>query len=122
MLTRLRRRALPVAVALLVSVLALGIPHSFDPHHDADWDATVIHHEESAHQVGEPDGKQDNHPLHCLACHWARSFRLRSISAHLAPPDAKSAKLVHSHVVPESSGQGVVQPPLRGPPGSPRIV
>lgn len=123
MLTRFRRRTRYAAAALLVSVVALGVPHSFDPHHDADWDGgVVIHHDESAHQMGEPDDTQDNHPLHCLACHWARSFRLRSIIAHLAPPNPEATKLVHSHAVPESSGQGVVQPPLRGPPASPRIV
>src|SRR5215211_4345242 len=113
MLMRFRQRTRYVAAALLVSLVALGAPHSFDPHHDADWDVGAVAHDESAHRLGERGSIDGHHPIHCIACHWARSFRPHTVSAHAPAPRPKSAKLVHSKFVPELSGQAVVQPPLR---------
>jgi hypothetical protein len=98
------------------------LPHSFDPHHDADRDGSFVVHDESAHRISASDSPGDDHPLHCLACHWARSLRQRDASVHLTPPDGASAKFVRSHVPPLSPHHAVRQPPLRAPPVSPAIA
>ena len=81
MLIAFRRRARGTAAALLVAVVALAVPHSFDPHHDADAHGIVIHNA-TTHRLVASDSQQDDHALHCLACHVARSLRLGSTLVH----------------------------------------
>ena len=122
MLIRFRQRTRYAAAALLVSLVTLGAPHSLDPHHDADWDVGVVAHDESAHRFGAPGPNDSHHPIHCIACHWARSFRPYTVSAHIPAPRPKSTRLVFSDLVPVPTGQAVVQPPLRAPPVSSDVV
>jgi hypothetical protein len=116
MLMRYRRCARYVAAALLVSFGTLGAPHSVDPHHDGDWAVAAIPHDESAHQLDATDADSGTHPVHCLACHWARSFKTRTVAAHVPAHHFRSAKLVATDAPFASSSHAVVQPPLRAPP------
>ena len=120
MLTQFRHRARAIAAILLVAVAPLGLPHSFNPHHDDDHH--VVRHDASTHRIGSFDSDQDQHPLHCLACHWVRSLRLRSATVDLAEPHYQSAKLHHWQISFEADGRSLVQPPLRAPPASPAVV
>jgi hypothetical protein len=111
---RFRRHARLAAAALLVSFATLGVPHSFDPYHD--WNRGPIPHDESAHSLAAQDSGQTSHPLHCLACHWARSFKPRTVAAYMPAHQPRGAKYVQAETRVASSSHSAVQPPLRAPP------
>lgn len=121
MLNRLRRRARETAAALIVAIAALSLPHSLDPHHDADNHGVVVH-DESGHRIGGPDSGQEDHPLHCLACHLARSSRLRPDGVQLGLPGAQPTTPLHAPASSKASGPSHVQPSLRAPPASPAFA
>ncbi|MEQ1574595.1 MAG: hypothetical protein ABL993_10150 [Vicinamibacterales bacterium] len=122
MLRRLRARTASVAAALLVSIATLGLPHVTGLGHDADCAIVVVVHDASAHQV-QADGPRDTeHPVHCLACHWARSFRPTGEVTYLpAASDEIHAPLLID-ASPVAAAATVAQPPLRSPPPSPVAV
>lgn len=103
-------------MALLVSIVTLGLPHAPGPGHDADCDIIVVAHDSSAHQV-HTDGPVDrNDPVHCLACHWARSFRPHAEAVYRpAPAAAAGVRLLVEAVVVVNTATAA-QPPLRSPP------
>jgi hypothetical protein len=113
---RFRRHVRLAAAVVLVSFATLGAPHSFDAHHDVDWHSGPIPHDESAHSLAAQDSSQTTHPLDCLACHWARSFRPRTVSAYIPAHQPRGAKFVQSDTDAVSSIRTAVQPPLRAPP------
>jgi hypothetical protein len=121
MLNRLRWHARETAAALIVAIAALSLPHSLDPHHDADNHGVVIH-DASGHRIGGPESTQDDHPLHCLACHLARSSRLRPDGVQLGQPDPQPATLVRAPSSSKASGPSHAQPSLRAPPASPAFA
>jgi hypothetical protein len=115
----LRLRARPVAVALLAMMATLGtavyVPHAADCH-DPDCGFIVVAHDASAHRlIANPSGAK-NQPLHCLACHWARSFRPRTESRVLPTPAPESGTTVHVEFFTAAASAPVAQPPLRSPP------
>ena len=75
-----------VAVAVLVSLTTLGLPHAIGPGHDADCDIIIVAHDASAHQIHADRTGDTTDTVHCLACHWARSFKPRSDTTYLRRP------------------------------------
>ncbi len=122
MLRWLRARTASVAAALLVSIATLGLPHVTGIGHDADFAIVVVVHDASAHQVQANDLRDTEHPVHCLACHWARSFRPTVEVTYLpAAVDAVRAPLLID-ASPVAAAARVAQPPLRSPPLAPTAV
>ncbi len=122
MLTWFRAIARSIAIAVLVSLAALGISltgvHEADCHDEC---IVVVVHDASAHQVSADVRSADAPPLHCLVCHWARSFRPRSVVAFIAPPVAAPGIWVNVEIFTAATVAPSAQPPLRSPPASPEL-
>jgi hypothetical protein len=119
MLAKVRRHSPVVTIALLVSMVAFGgslvRPH-LDDCHDAGCGAVAISHDESAHRVGTAEAAAD-HPLHCVACHWARSFRPAEGRIASAPAGDSGVRL-QVEIVLAAPVAHAAQPPLRSPPAT----
>lgn len=110
-----------VAAMLLASFAALGVLHEAAAGHDDDYTIVAVAHDASAHGVRAGDTASPDHPVHCLACHWARPFRTRMVAAFFeAPPDQP----LGAHLVATVAVRSVArfsQPPLRSPPDTSAI-
>jgi hypothetical protein len=108
------------AVAVLASLASLGISlagvHPDDCHDEC---IVVVVHDASAHQVGSGSSAPDAPPLHCLVCHWARSFRPRGEVIIVAAPVAATGIWTHVAIFTAAPVAPAAQPPLRSPPASP---
>jgi hypothetical protein len=122
MLSWFRSTASSVAATLLVSLATLGVsfyaPHPADCH-DADCGTILVAHDASAHRVGAKTSTADTHPLHCLVCHWARSFRPHITTKFVATPAAYTGIRLQFDLITVARNAQVTQPPLRSPPASP---
>jgi hypothetical protein len=119
MLLQLRRRLRVLAAAVLVSMSAVtgwsALAHELDSH-DHDTAPSFVVHDESAHAFRTPSPSASERPVHCVLCHWTRTFAvgfqsvavLYSSSSRALRVEAAPGGLLH----PISS----VQPPLRAPP------
>jgi hypothetical protein len=120
-----RARARAVSATLLVSLASLGMslyaPHPADCH-DADCGTILVAHDASAHRVTAAPTAAETHPLHCLVCHWARSFRPRIEVRFLTAPAAQAGVTVHVEYFTTAVSAPVAQPPLRAPPSSPDLA
>ena len=120
-----RARARAVSATLLVSLASLGMslyaPHPADCH-DADCETILVAHDASAHRVTAAPAAAETHPLHCLVCHWARSFRPRIEVRFLTAPAAQAGVTVHVEYFTAAVSAPVAQPPLRAPPSSPDLA
>ena len=121
MLTWFRARASCVAIVVLASLASLGIslvePHPLDCHDDCV--TASVAHDAAEHRIGADASESDAHPLHCLVCHFARSFRPHSEVTFVAAPITAAGILVHTEPFTASPAARAVQPPLRAPPASP---
>lgn len=117
-----RVQASRVAGALLVSVTMLGgslvAPHPIDCH---DACAETVTHDASAHRIRAHVPEAESHPLHCLVCHWARSFRPHTETRLLHAPAAQAGARIHIVDFTAAPAAQVAQPPLRSPPASPAL-
>jgi hypothetical protein len=116
---RASRIAALATVALTTAVGSSIMPHE-DDCHDAACRPIAVEHDASAHRITIPDGA-DSHAPHCLACHWARSFRPRPESRILPTPAAEAGITVHVEYFTAAVSAPVAQPPLRSPPSSPAL-
>jgi hypothetical protein len=104
---------------LLVSLVTFGgsivVPHG-DECHDHCIEI-LVEHDASAHRFQADTSGAHSHPLHCLVCHSARSFRPRHEAAFQpgAPAVANSLR-VHSEFFAVLAAALAAQPPLRSPP------
>jgi len=125
MLRWFRVHASRIAVAAIVSLGTVGVsavsPHE-DDCHDAACRAMAVEHDASAHQIGAPSAESDVHPLHCLVCHWVRSFRPRTEAKILSMPVAETGITLHIESFTAARSTQVAQPPLRSPPDSPVLA
>jgi len=101
----------------MLSLAAMGFsaasPHADDCH---DSCATpFVEHDASAHRITAPEAA-DSHPLHCLVCHWARSFRPRTEARVLTTPASAPGITLHIEYFTAAVSAPVAQPPLRSPP------
>ena len=123
MLRWFRRHASPLAATMLVALLTVGSA-SITPHEDDCHDGCLpaaVTHDESAHRLEAATGGADHYELHCVLCHWVRSFRPFG-EARVAAPLAATAR----PAMPAFAGAAVhtstaSQPPLRSPPASAAI-
>jgi hypothetical protein len=122
MLHWFRTRASCVA-ALAITALAATSAATFIPHQDDDCHdgpCAFVQHDASAHRVGAPSSLSGEHN-HCLVCHWARSFRLRTEARVPTITAAEARELVHVEYFTAAVSAPVAQPPLRSPPASPDL-
>ena len=120
MLQWFRARARTVAATLLVSLTALGglssAGHGADCH-DEECAVATFPHDPSAHAMGSA-ADDSAHPLHCILCHFTRSFRPSTDSVpHVARPQTADVRL-HTDVLGALSLVQAAQPPLRSPPAT----
>jgi hypothetical protein len=102
-------------------VLGLGgsmaAPH-LDDCHDVACAPIPVSHDADAHAFrATPDGAAA-HPLHCLVCHWARSFRPNTEVRVVSTPSVQGGIRVHVESVRVAPSTTVAQPPLRSPPAA----
>ncbi len=120
MLARFRQRGSCIAVAVLASLASLGISlsgaHADDCHNDC---IVVAVHDVSAHQISAEVRDAESPPLHCLVCHWARSFRPRGEVVFVAAPVAATGIWINVEIYTATPTAPSAQPPLRSPPASP---
>jgi hypothetical protein len=118
MLKWFRTRASTIAAVGLVSVLGMSLSavtlHGWECH---DACAPGVLHDESSHQL-RSDAAPGDHPLHCLVCHWARSFRPRAETRIVHAPAVCAGACIHVELFTASSPARAAQPPLRSPPRS----
>lgn len=121
MLQWCRVRAPRVAALTLVWMIAVGgaavAPHE-DDCHDAACKAIAVEHDAAAHRIGATSADADNHPLHCLVCHWVRAFRPRTEVRVVSAPATGSGVRIPVQFFTISSRAPSAQPPLRSPPAS----
>ena len=102
-----------MAVALHGAVLHGG------SHDEAEGHAAVTHaveHDAAAHAFTAPPEPDQVPPLHCLACHWTRSFRPRGQTSFLAAPAIEAGASLYVEAASHTSPSTLSQPPLRSPP------
>ena len=122
MLCWFRVHASRIAVTAIISLAAVGVSAVF-PHvddcHDAGCRATAVDHDASAHAIGAPPTGTDVHPLHCLVCHFVRSFRPRAEARIVSAPAADAGTAVHIEFFTAAASAPAAQLPARSPPSSP---
>jgi hypothetical protein len=115
-----RARRTSLGAMLLASLATFGgsivIPHG-DECHDGCV-RLFVQHDASAHRFQGAASATHAHPLHCLVCHWARSFRPRQeVTFHAAPVDESRPRVHVEFVVPTPAALAAL-PPLRSPPNA----
>jgi hypothetical protein len=124
MLAWYRGGARAVASVLLVAFATLGAATAA-PHHDDCHEAfcasSAVVHDPAAHSVQSPP-EPDEHPLHCVVCHWIRAFKPAAASVQHAAPSIPDDVLVHAPFVGTPASFPAAQPPLRSPPVSPAVA
>ena len=124
MLHQLRRHLRVLAAAVLVSVSVLGtwstVAHGLDCH-DPEGALVVVAHDASAHAFRSAPLAAGEREVHCVLCHWTRTFGPGVESVATAPlvvvltfaltsTDDSVARLISA-----------AQPPLRAPPLAPTL-
>ena len=118
MLHWFRARAASIAAIAGVALTA-AIGSSIAPHQDDCHDAAcaAVEHDASAHRIGAA-ADAGAEPMHCLVCHWARSFRHRTDARVLTTPASEPGITFHAEYFTAAVSALVAQPPLRSPPAS----
>jgi len=105
------------ALALLLSMLVTTFTSVAHASNDRDADcAIIVLHDASAHAFTTPDVPDDAPPFHCLACHWARSFRPSADASSAAAPIVVPLPPRCDEADATCSASRASQPPLRSPP------
>jgi hypothetical protein len=117
-----RGHAAQIAFATLISLLSLGAstlsPHGDDCHETVCLPMAVEHDADAHHFVAPPTAIDAPH-LHCLVCHWARSFRPNITSRYVETPAVLTRTFARFDLVVVARNAQVALPPLRSPPSSP---
>ena len=123
MLRALGTKARAIAAVLLVSLAASGasqlLPaHAAEGHDLACVPGLALPHDESAHRLAADTPSESEHPLHCLVCHWARSFRPAGAALRQPAPVLASRVFLHVDIViaPTAAVSARISP--RSPPAS----
>jgi len=114
-----RRHARSIAALLLVAwaslAAATAAPHHDDCHDTVCLTASAGHHDPASHRFEAPS-TPDEHPLHCVVCHWIRAFKPAWQSEVIQAASTPDAVPVHVEPFATPSGYPAAQPPLRSPP------
>jgi hypothetical protein len=109
-----RRRLSAIAIALLVAIAALSVPHEAQRGHESEFAGFVAG--DGSDGVFSTENPDAGHQFHCLACHWARAFRPAVEARYLASP-ADNGRIARSAGVARGDYRlPVSQPSLRAPP------
>ena len=122
MLRWFRAHTARIAFATLSSLLSLGasaLSSHGDDCHDTVCLPMAVEHDANAHRFVAPPTGVDAPHLHCLVCHWARSFRPNITTKAVATPAVLVRAFVHFDLVAIARNAQVALPPLRSPPSSP---
>ena len=123
MLAWFRARCRGIASAALVSLvtltISLALPHA-DDCHGAECEAVALH-DPSGHSVGRSQ-QADEHPNHCIACHWTRSVRPAPETTQLLAPVAAEDSRIALDAFSLSSQTSLLRPSLRAPPAAPNLA
>ena|SRR5688500_6980520 len=115
-----RARTARIAAVTMVWMTVVGastvVPHE-DDSHDA-YVALPVAHDESAHRVESAGSGTESHALHCLVCHWVRSFRPPTEARIASLPASGAGISLPLELFSISATAPVSQPPLRSPPSS----
>ena len=105
------------AVVLMVTMAAMihGAVLHGGGHDEADRGVAVAH-DAAAHAFTAPAESDPIPPLHCLACHWTRSFRPHGETSFLAAPAIEAGAPLYVEAASHTSPSTLSQPPLRSPP------
>lgn len=121
MLHQIRPHLRALAAAVLLSVSALGawstFAHGLDCH-DHDGAVVVVAHDASAHAFRGPAPPDEGRPIHCVLCHWTRTFGPSVQSVAAAP-----SLVARTFAIPGDAATlprliATAQPPLRAPPSA----
>ena len=118
MLQWFRVHAARIAAITTIWMAVVGgsavVPHDDDSHDT--YAATAVDHDASAHRIRSAHSADEQHPLHCMVCHWMRSFRpqVEWRAATVASADAGIS--LPLQLFSTSAAAPVAQPPLRSPP------
>jgi hypothetical protein len=117
-----RLHARHVATLLLVAWASLAAstaaPHHDDCHDTVCLTAPAGHHDPTSHRFEGPS-TPDEHPLHCVVCHWIRAFKPAGQSTAVQAASTPDVALVHVEPFATPSAFPAAQPPLRAPPLAP---
>jgi hypothetical protein len=120
---QIRHHLRALAAAVLVSVSALGawsmFAHGLDCFDHDDAVVAVVVHDASAHAFRGAVPADEDRPIHCVLCHWTRTFGPSVQSVAVAPSlvDRTVAMPIGDASVPRLLA--TAQPPLRAPPSAP---
>jgi hypothetical protein len=115
--TRTRALASLLLVAMASLAAATSAPHA-DDCHETLCVTSVVEHDAASHRFEGPP-PPDEHPLHCVVCHWIRAFKPAAPATQSQTPPAPDDVLVHAPFVGTPAAFPAAQPPLRSPPTSP---
>ena len=122
MLRWFRVHASRIALTAIVSLAGVGTsaisPHE-DDCHDAACSAMAVEHDGAAHRFSAPPTGADAHSLHCLVCHWVRSFRPQTEARIVFTPAAQVGTTVRVECFTAATTVPAAQPPPWSPPPSP---
>jgi hypothetical protein len=127
MLRHFRVRWWCFATSLALALGTAGAPFQPLLHGDDDHDvacALLVEapHDASAHRVQNAGASDETPDVHCLACHWARSFSAHRIESHGHDQAFDADLRSHLHGIAFVSSAVPSQLPSRAPPARPRDV
>jgi hypothetical protein len=124
MLRWFRIHATRITLATLCALASLGassvLPHGDDCHDIVCLPMTVEHDADAHRFVAPPTGVDAPH-LHCLVCHWLRSFRPQTETRVLFVSGAEAGAVHYIDSFAASLAAPAAQPPLRAPPVAPSL-
>jgi len=122
MLSWVRAHSRSIAAATLVSLTTLTVwssaPHGDGCHEHECAPAVVPPHDASAHHLGR-ESAAEQHPLHCVLCHWTRIVRPPASAALHVATVVEAGVIVHEESSVTLQQIVAARPPLRAPPASP---
>src|SRR5262245_33800795 len=122
MFRRLRLRVSCLATALLLALSTAGASFEALLHdetgHDPACTSGFFPHDPSAHRFQNASSSAADHGSHCLACHWARSFRPTSDSTHTAPRLADAGAHRVARDIGRAGAPALTQLPAPSPPAA----
>jgi hypothetical protein len=110
-----RHLALIVLASLAVLGSSVAVPHD-DDCHDHGCVPAYVEHDAAAHRFQAAPDASHGHPLHCVACHWSRTFRPWLEAAFLTAPVAERQPRTRIEIVSAPRFVLAALPPLRSPP------
>ena len=125
MLHQIRRQLRTLAATVLVLVSALGawstVAHDLDCH-DSDGAPVLVVHDASAHAFRTTTPPDSQRPVHCVLCHWTRTFGPGAQSVSVAPVAVSRSLALPARETSPARLVAAAQPPLRAPPSAPLLA